>query len=166
MGLRGDLCMPTCLSCLHASGGPSEMEEAKSGDGTSWRQNWTSPARRLHLPHTAASHDHSGQVQCGQGFPYKGGGLTNLVISVPICCPCRRGWCIAWAVGRKGICVLMCVCVWGHQILSLDFPWPLLEKLWFWAASRWILKDPNPCPSLTPLTFSSKHTDICGGEPF
>ena len=93
--------MPTCLSCLCASGGPNEMEEAKSGDGTSWTQNWTSPARRLHLPHTAASHDHGGQVQCGRGF------LSSLFPSVVYVeeVDALHG---LWG-GRACVCVCVCV---------------------------------------------------------
>lgn len=94
--------MAMCLICLHASGGPSEMEEATSGDGSSWGQNWASSSRRLYLPYTTASHNHCSQVQRVLEFPLRGR-LANLVISGPILCSSRRYGSITWSVGRKGI---------------------------------------------------------------
>ena len=107
---------------LPAPGGPSDMEEAKSGDGASWRQNRTSPSRRLHLPHTAASHDHCGQVQHG-GFPLRGGCQSWLSLFPSVAH-------VEGAEDRHCVCVCVCVCVcweWGRlgediRLCPLDPP--------------------------------------------
>lgn len=111
-GYEGGASVPPCQGAWRVSACTRGPEW--DGGSKAWRWNFLETKSDFTFEE-ATSSPHNSQPppqwpgRARREFPSRARLVTKLVISIPICCPCRKCWSFPWCVGRKGagVCVTL-----------------------------------------------------------